>query len=273
MKKTEIIKKFDAIVEFAGVNKFLDTPVKYYSSGMYVRLAFSVAAHLEPDILIVDEVLAVGDAEFQKKCLGKMSEVSKKEGRTIIFVSHNLAAINYLCQKTVLLDKGRIKTIGETNKVIEQYLSSKEIQQRVIEPELYSNILRGIKVKFNNLNNPAWFLKFKEKIDLNITLDSNETIPDFQLAIGLNTIGGERLFTNHSDKITLKRGQTIFNIAVKNILTPGLYTISIGSSTLFNLPDVARLEIGKDNDNESHLSYNHGFVNSEASFAILSQPE
>ena len=124
MKRTEIVRKFDAIVEFAGIGKFLDTPVKRYSSGMYVRLAFSVAAHMEPDILIVDEVLAVGDAEFQKKCLGKMQEVTRTEGRTILFVSHNLAAIQSLCPKTVLLEGGKIKMSGETKLVIDCYLKN-----------------------------------------------------------------------------------------------------------------------------------------------------
>lgn len=121
MTRREIARKFDQIVEFAGVEKFLDTPVKYYSSGMYVRLAFSVAAHMEPDILLVDEVLAVGDAEFQKKCLGKMEEVSSAAGRTIIFISHNLSAVSNLCKKTVLLEKGRVKMIGDTEDVIRAY--------------------------------------------------------------------------------------------------------------------------------------------------------
>jgi lipopolysaccharide transport system ATP-binding protein len=123
MKKKEIAKKFDEIVEFSGIGKFLDTPVKYYSSGMYVRLAFSVAAHMEPDILIVDEVLAVGDAEFQKKCLGKMSEITKKEGRTILFVSHNMSAIQSLCPKCILLDKGKIVKSGKTEEVIAGYIN------------------------------------------------------------------------------------------------------------------------------------------------------
>jgi lipopolysaccharide transport system ATP-binding protein len=122
MGKEEIRDKFDSIVEFAGIEKFLDTPVKRYSSGMYVRLAFSVAAHLDPDILIVDEVLAVGDAEFQKKCLGKMEEVTQQEGRTILFVSHNMEAIHRLCKKTILLEDGEIKMIGDTNEVVGAYL-------------------------------------------------------------------------------------------------------------------------------------------------------
>jgi len=123
MKRSEIKAKFDQIVDFSGVEKFLDTPVKHYSSGMKVRLAFSVAAHLEPKILIVDEVLAVGDAEFQKKCLGKMDEVSKSEGRTILFVSHNLAAVSQLCQKGILLSQGELLEISQVNNVISSYVS------------------------------------------------------------------------------------------------------------------------------------------------------
>jgi len=124
MRKDEIKQKFNEIVEFSGIEKFLDTPVKRYSSGMYVRLAFAVAAHLEPDILIVDEVLAVGDAEFQKKCLGKMKEVTSQEGRTVLFVSHNLSAVKNLCNKCILLEDGKIKLMGETSHVIDVYLSN-----------------------------------------------------------------------------------------------------------------------------------------------------
>lgn len=122
MTRIEIKKKFDEIVAFAEIDKFLDTPVKRYSSGMYVRLAFAVAAHLEPEILLVDEVLAVGDAQFQKKCLGKMEDVSK-EGRTVIFVSHNMGAIAQLCKKTLLLDNGNIIFNGDVNTGIKEYLN------------------------------------------------------------------------------------------------------------------------------------------------------
>lgn len=123
MKRREIERKFDEIVDFAEVEKFLDTPAKHYSSGMYMRLAFAVAAHLEPEILIVDEVLAVGDAEFQKKCLGKMSEVAQG-GRTVLFVSHNLGAITTLCSKAVLLSKGNILLFGKTEEVLATYLGA-----------------------------------------------------------------------------------------------------------------------------------------------------
>jgi lipopolysaccharide transport system ATP-binding protein len=123
MRKREVEEKFDEIVAFAGVQKFIDTPVKRYSSGMYVRLAFAVAAHLEPEILVVDEVLAVGDAEFQKKCLGKMGEVAK-EGRTVLFVSHNMAAITSLCTRSILMESGRNFLDGKTTDVIRHYLSN-----------------------------------------------------------------------------------------------------------------------------------------------------
>lgn len=126
MKQSEIRSKFDEIVGFAEIEQFIDTPVKRYSSGMYVRLAFAVAAHLEPEILIVDEVLAVGDTKFQKKCLGKMEEVGK-DGRTVIFVSHNMSAINQLCTKTILIERGRLVEFGITSDVVSKFISEDTI--------------------------------------------------------------------------------------------------------------------------------------------------
>ncbi|GAA4303396.1 ABC transporter ATP-binding protein [Nibribacter koreensis] len=123
MSKSEIRSKFDEIVAFSGVEEFIDTPVKRYSSGMYVRLAFAVAAHLEPDILIVDEVLAVGDADFQKKCLGKMREVSQSQGRTILFVSHSMQAVKNLCDKALWLNKGELQAFADVNTVVNKYLN------------------------------------------------------------------------------------------------------------------------------------------------------
>ncbi|MGD1318971.1 ABC transporter ATP-binding protein [Chryseobacterium sp. 2R14A] len=128
MTKKEIKRKFDEIVDFSGVERYIDTPVKRYSSGMYVRLAFAVAAHLESEILIVDEVLAVGDAEFQKKCLGKMGDVTKGEGRTILFVSHNMAAIKALCNRGILLENGKLAVAGKMNAVIDSYFIGKVME-------------------------------------------------------------------------------------------------------------------------------------------------
>lgn len=131
MRKAEIKRKFDEIVDFSGVERYVDTPVKRYSSGMYVRLAFAVAAHLESEIMIVDEVLAVGDAEFQKRCLGKMSEVSASEGRTVLFVSHNMGAITRLCNSAILLRNGMLAKQDITSKVITSYLSIDELSAAV----------------------------------------------------------------------------------------------------------------------------------------------
>jgi lipopolysaccharide transport system ATP-binding protein len=128
MKKKEIIKKFDEIVNFSGVEKFIDTPVKRYSSGMYVRLSFAVAAHLDPDILIVDEALAVGDTEFQAKCIGKMKDVSSQDGKTILFVSHNMPALRSLCKRAICIDKGRMIDDGTPDRVIANYLIREKIQ-------------------------------------------------------------------------------------------------------------------------------------------------
>ncbi len=135
MRKHEIARKFDEIVAFSGVERYIDTPVKRYSSGMYVRLAFAVAAHLESEILIVDEVLAVGDAEFQKKCLGKMNDVSKGEGRTVLFVSHNMAAVRSLCNRGILLENGIIKSDGNAEEVLDLYNSKNNFTETEVKWE------------------------------------------------------------------------------------------------------------------------------------------
>lgn len=139
MRKWEIGKKFNEIVDFAGVEAYIDTPVKRYSSGMYVRLAFAVAAFLEPEILIVDEVLAVGDAEFQKKCLGRIKDVSINDGRTVLFVSHNLSSVRHLCSSGLVLKNGSISYFGECNKSIENYLSEQNVIESKGEYRVSSN--------------------------------------------------------------------------------------------------------------------------------------
>jgi lipopolysaccharide transport system ATP-binding protein len=139
MRRSEIKRRFDEIVEFSGVQNFIDTPVKRYSSGMYVRLAFSVAAHLEPEILVVDEVLAVGDADFQKKCIGKMEDVTTKGGRTVLMVSHNLGSINQLCSTGILLASGNLIMQGPASTIIEAYLQSGMTKNEIIERSAISS--------------------------------------------------------------------------------------------------------------------------------------
>lgn len=158
MRKHEIDRKLDQIVDFSGVERYLDTPVKRYSSGMYVRLAFAVAAHLESEILIVDEVLAVGDAEFQKKCLGKMGEVSKGEGRTILFVSHNMASLKALCNKGLLLENGKLALSGSINETVQYYMGGSaellNFRQFVVNNEGFCLKSLGLRNTDKSINDP-----------------------------------------------------------------------------------------------------------------------
>ena len=153
MRKAEIKRQFDEILEFAGVERYIDTPVKRYSSGMYVRLAFAVAAHLESETMIIDEVLAVGDAEFQKKCLGKMKDVSKEQGRTVIFVSHNMASINQLCNRGILLENGMLTMNAPMNQVVDYYLRTDTTSASFLNLDHESVKRKGNgKVRFTNVS-------------------------------------------------------------------------------------------------------------------------
>ena len=201
MKRSEIAKKFDEIVAFAEVDKFIDTPVKFYSSGMYVRLAFAVAAHLEPEILVVDEVLAVGDAEFQKKCLGKMGEVAK-QGRTILFVSHNISAIENLCSKSAVLKDGRMAFWGDTAAAISQYITTTSFKSSS-DTDLSSHSGRTIgsnkvfkRLRFLHRDGKmCTSVRLGDELVLEFTLNSQELIRDASLGIGINTNYGLRVLT------------------------------------------------------------------------------
>lgn len=199
MSRAEIRKRFDEIVTFAETEKFLDTPVKRYSSGMYVRLAFSIAAHLEPEILIVDEVLAVGDAEFQKKCLGKMEDVSSNEGRTVLFVSHNMGVVSQLCQSAILLNRGRVELVGKVKEVIDGYIlnqntngvdyargNSESVQKSNYFSHIYS---------LNSTSRVTHDFGFDESIILNFDFVVSEPSPDIQIGIGLNDKYQNRVLT------------------------------------------------------------------------------
>ncbi|WP_410220012.1 ABC transporter ATP-binding protein [Pedobacter sp.] len=186
MRKKEITRKFDEIVDFAGVERYIDTPVKRYSSGMYVRLAFAVAAHLESEILIVDEVLAVGDAEFQKKCLGKMGEVSKGEGRTVLFVSHNMGSIKNLCNKGILLKYGQVEYQGGVDKVINkysqinqdetniEYKNDKDQEERISQIFL-TNSKNERKASISEINE-AYYLNFEFKLKNKLNINFGYTL-------------------------------------------------------------------------------------------------
>jgi lipopolysaccharide transport system ATP-binding protein len=188
MRRTEISRKLDEIVAFAEVEKFIDTPVKRYSSGMYVRLAFAVAAHLEPEILIIDEVLAVGDAQFQKKCLGKMGDVATKEGRTILFVSHNMSAIADLCAKAIYLESGMIKKFGSTDAVIPMYLESSTTAK-----------YNGIYINCYANDDSSW--RKSTIIAIEIAWDRYRFQPGWECDIACYTIDGIKVFAIESKKL------------------------------------------------------------------------
>ena len=228
MKHAEIAKKFDEIVDFSEIEKFLDTPVKYYSSGMYMRLAFSVAAHLEPEVLIVDEVLAVGDVEFQKKCLGKMDEVSKS-GRTVLFVSHNLGSLTQICKNGMLLHKGRMEFYGGVHDAISRYMSLAQIERRYkadVDKALDMQILDAY------VSNPDGQVidevPHDQSFFLNLSIDINRPRRGALLCVALLNKYKERVFTEHRPLENLlnsdaKHANIRFGVP-KNLIAPNDYS-------------------------------------------------
>jgi lipopolysaccharide transport system ATP-binding protein len=272
MRKAEIARKFDEIVEFSGCARYIDTPVKRYSSGMYVRLAFAVAAHLEPEILIVDEVLAVGDAEFQKKCLGKMKDVAG-HGRTILFVSHNMAAILSLCTKVVWFNNGRLINYGDTRDLIDSYLSKEEVNgSRIIQLDSISRTGDlGNKLSIEKIE---WLsplpIKNSEDFALRIFFQIKSAVENISLGFGFNSLQGQRLLTYDTDYASnirptfLEKKFYFVDLLVKeNPLAPGVYTIDIGARSGDNnlldlLTACAQIEIVIGRKTPSLVAHNSG---------------
>ncbi|ACU06826.1 Polysaccharide ABC transporter, ATP-binding protein [Flavobacteriaceae bacterium 3519-10] len=222
MRRHEIKRKFDEIVDFAGVERYIDTPVKRYSSGMYVRLAFAVAAHLESEILIVDEVLAVGDAEFQKKCLGKMGDVSKGEGRTVLFVSHNMAAVKNLCNHGILLENGNIDCIGNIDKVVNNYLylSKNDAKSNFYAKD--NQVLKSVEIITD-------FANIKIGESLRIKFDLNCISPTTQIHLGIHDLENlkiSHLTTEYFADLKLRQN-SITCVLPKLNLTEGDYYINV----------------------------------------------
>ncbi|MEI9910180.1 MAG: ABC transporter ATP-binding protein [Bacteroidota bacterium] len=241
LKKREIDKQFDAIVDFSGVEKFIDMPLKNYSSGMQLRLAFSVAAHLEPEILLIDEVLAVGDAEFQKKCIGKMEEVSKNHGRTIIFVSHNMASLQNFCTKGVLLENGIIREENDINAVINTYLSN-TLKQKLKFSERKDRIGNG-QVKIVNvtlLNETGIRTGESLKVEIEYaSLTNNIEVTEFGVSIWDNNEGKiislSSTFKNQLHQIS-KSGKVVCEIPYLPLVN-GSYLLNAFVSSLFGIED------------------------------------
>lgn len=235
MKKSEINTKFNDIVEFSGVGKFLDTPVKHYSSGMYVRLAFAVAAHLDADILLVDEVLAVGDAEFQKKCLGKMDDLAKS-GRTVVLVSHNTQSITQLCTKTIYLLAGKSKLYGDTKQVMTQYIEDSQQKFNVIFSGPLTNYISFDSITINGIKNKHSLIKPYEKIIVSITGTASKTLEYIRISLSVYN-KSYRIFTLHdtNDGTKLPKGKFKSTFIIPgNILRPESYDIAIGGHQVYS---------------------------------------
>lgn len=239
MSKQEIDRKFDEIVAFSEVEKFIDTPVKHYSSGMYVRLAFSVAAHLEPEILLVDEVLAVGDVAFQKKCLGRMGDVAK-HGRTVLFVSHSMAAIALLCKSVVVLEKGSVKTFGPAQNGITEYLvGAMDRQTEVYNVEGAPRVVQDLnqQVEFLSLEfegMPGKLVPADADLCLRMTVRGNRAVGSFRFSLTIYAVDGTPVGSCAGPQIhSIEEGEVAaFRLQLANpALAPGLYRFGLGVGT------------------------------------------
>jgi len=237
MSKAEIKSKFDEIVDFSGVERYIDTPVKRYSSGMHVRLGFAVAAHLEPEILVVDEVLAVGDAEFQKKCLGKMKSVSG-EGRTVLFVSHNMGAVKTLCNRGLLLENGTLTYDGNIDETVNRYLRINQSGDQTGKIELHKKgfgsgeaLIKKIEM-INHEGNVSETVLYKEPIRIRLHIESEISVPTASIDVKISDNNGTVLFhaLNQYQNIpfTITEGRNEIDIEIENNLLPGNFLITPG---------------------------------------------
>jgi lipopolysaccharide transport system ATP-binding protein len=235
MRKHEIKKRFDEIVDFSGIERYIDTPVKRYSSGMFVRLAFAVAAHLEPEILIIDEVLAVGDAEFQEKCLGKMKDVSQKQGRTVLFVSHNMAAIKQLCHSALLLEKGTVKMVDQVEKVMEVYQTAEKDIEKGVRHKLPDNT-KGYFLDWNlegqSVDNPHSCFT-RESITVKCRFHAITEMQRSEFHIAIRNLDGVMIIHGGSmdyggKPMNLVPGDYEFGFSLELPVKQGKYTLEMG---------------------------------------------
>jgi lipopolysaccharide transport system ATP-binding protein len=255
MRRAEIRRKFDEIVDFSGVERFIDTPVKRYSSGMYVRLAFAVAAHLETDVLLVDEVLAVGDAAFQRKCLGKLGEVTAEEGRTVLFVSHNMSMIRTLCPMTLWLDDGRVAALGPSSEVIDKYLvavsESAEGSEKVF-PDVEDRDFHVQSVRLlHETGQPRSSFETSEPPIIEIRCDLRVPVPGFfgyiiiGRADGTTVLEGDSYDMGVNSLDELSVGEHTIRVPLPpRTFAPGAYTVYLAFNSTFVI-DEARIHVPK----------------------------
>lgn len=272
MSKSEIKSRFDEIVDFAGVERYIDTPVKRYSSGMYVRLAFGVAAHLEPEILIVDEVLAVGDAEFQKKALGKMKDVSNKDGRTVLFVSHNMVALENLCSTAILMEHGTITSEGSPIQIIKEYIGKSSIIKRFYKHS--ENDIKGndsIQILYAGIENASLenkldLIDVSSEIDIRITFINRSKEAKISIGFDLQTLKFETVFGSANKHVCPVNEQTTVICRIPgNFLNNESYQLLVyfhtdSMSRLYSAAELLTFEI-KDVSRESgYLGKVNGYI-------------
>ncbi len=277
MSRAEVQDKLDEIIAFSEVERFIDTPVKHYSSGMRVRLAFSVAAHLQPEILLVDEVLAVGDVEFQRKCIGRMERVAR-DGRTVLLVSHNLGTVRALCGRALLLEGGRLVRFGPAANVVEHYLASHAVQaadQEIAVADHFGGVqeIRLLRVILQNGVAGRFVVHWNEGIRLRLEFDVLAPVEDVSFGVSLRTPEGVSIFTVHQDdaggeRWELAPGQHSVELDVDNALRPGLYRLHIGAHrgriSMRNVLFVESLHLevlAFDGDGAVPAATNTGYVN------------
>jgi ABC-type polysaccharide/polyol phosphate transport system ATPase subunit len=277
MSKREITAKLDEIIDFSGIERYIDTPVKRYSSGMYVRLAFAVAAHLEPEILLIDEVLAVGDYSFQEKCLGKMRNISE-EGRTVLFVSHNLGSIRSLCKNAILLENGIVDYYNSAEKTVETYINSFKDKMDGKSLEIKNDLDAYVEdINVTDLEgNPLVIIPLNTTYRLVVQVFLNKDIVKFILGIGFNTLENVALRTIWSKPVDLKKGRYKLTLIEDKIFYTGKYNMQIGLSMangkvpLQNLPSIMTIKFEDYIDSQIAIDSKSGLIINQENINIES---
>jgi lipopolysaccharide transport system ATP-binding protein len=283
MKRDEIERKFDEIVAFAEVEKFIDTPVKHYSSGMHLRLAFAVSAHLEPEILLVDEVLAVGDVQFQRKCLGKIGEVAG-QGRTVLFVSHNMPAVKSLCGRGILLRNGQISCSGDVISIIDKYLTDESsIAETGIIPDDFVRQFGNNEARFRRVEiytdqgEKTNQFYYQQKLVIRVGFEVLQAIKDGSLSVGVGTTDGTTIlhlesFEENSKPLKLPVGYHQISVEIPVNFLPGTYSVHLGLNHLTGVTidwierscDFTVLKVSLEKDKDYRWTASHGFISTPA---------
>jgi len=280
MKRKEIASKMDEIIAFAGVEKYIDTPVKRYSSGMFVRLAFAVAAHLDTDILILDEVLAVGDASFQRKCLGKMNDAATNQGKTVLFVSHNLSQIQGLCKKGMLLENGQLKMTGDINKIISEYVLGSQQSKSIDITQLPRMGPKSLDFNIRKITftNDVTTIYEDDTISFDIEFECKNTMQELVLGFSIkDTLDTHLIECRSTSSIPIinidKTGIYTITVTLQPNLSAGVYVLNIGArnvnGSLEYVPSVTNIEILPSGEYEEWNKPSAGIVKTPSNWQLI----